>query len=197
MEARREGHRFSQYPCTSHQTGWLVVAWRRTSQDCACALAHHTVGHAHGGSGRALGARLLQELAAGEHRLEPEMVPRQLQHRIQEARVRLAVQLRGGARRSGGAPACALSREAGQGVPGSLQRPRRCEQRRWQADSPPWGRALRARVHPPCGAARLIAAGRHVQRHVPAEAQQDVVQDWQDGRGIARAQPALQTSSAR
>ncbi len=113
MEARREGHRFSQYPCTSHQTGWLVVAWRRTSQDCACALAHHTVGHAHGGSGRALGARLLQELAAGEHRLEPEMVPRQLQHRIQEARVRLAVQLRGGARRSGGAPACALSREAG------------------------------------------------------------------------------------
>ncbi len=41
------------------------------------------------------------------------MVPRKLQHRLQEPRVGLAVQLRGGARRSGGPPAGARSCKAG------------------------------------------------------------------------------------
>lgn len=39
-------------------------------------------------------ARLLQELAARQHGLQAQVVARQLEHHLQEARVRLAMQLR-------------------------------------------------------------------------------------------------------
>ena len=39
----------------------------------------------------------------------------------------------------------------------------------------------------------LIAAGRNVQRYVPAESQQHIVDYWQDGRRVSRAQPARAT----